>query len=83
MPEYDAKNVAFHVLSKEKSFQSVTFEDLQGKSESLRKEHKINEKDIIFICGESRFPYQFSLGSASLFFIKEINRCFKFIKTWK
>jgi len=63
LPQLDLKSPAFYVKSKEKAFQSMPFEELLSQAETSYKNLNINENDAIFICGEMRFPFQFSLGS--------------------
>jgi hypothetical protein len=41
----------------------MPFEELLSQAETSYKNLNINENDAIFICGEMRFPFQFSLGS--------------------
>ena len=62
LPEHNPKSAAFYLKSKEKELKAVTIEELIEKTESSRQKLKINENDIVFICGEIRYPFQFSLG---------------------
>lgn len=63
LPETDPKAAAYFIQSKDKKFEQVTFQEIFEKTETSRKNLQIKENDIIFICGEIRFPFQFSLGS--------------------
>ena len=62
LPELNSKSPAFFVKSKGKEFKPVSLDELTERAEASRKDLKINENDIVFICGEIRFPFQFSLG---------------------
>ena len=61
LPNIDLKSPAYH-FKKQDKYESLTLENLIQNNEKLRKEYKISENDIIFICGDVRLPFQFSLG---------------------
>lgn len=62
LPTFNLKSNAYYVKGQSGKFEDLTVEALVSNNEKLRKDYKINEKDIIFICGEIRQPFQFSLG---------------------
>ena len=62
LPQLDLKAPGFYLRAKDNAFKPISVEELVAQAESTRKNLNVNENDVIFICGESRFPFQFSLG---------------------
>lgn len=68
LPNIDLKSPAYH-FKKQDKYESLTLENLIQNNEKLRKEYKISENDIIFICGDVRLPFQFSLGIFIIYYV--------------
>lgn len=70
LPELNQKAPAFELKNAAGKFEEISLEKLINENSNLRKSNKIGEKDVIFVCGETRFPFQFTLGS----FIKFLSK---------
>lgn len=80
LPQLDLKAPGFYLRAKDNAFKPISVEELVAQAESTRKNLNVNENDVIFICGEVRFPFQFSLGIFFLYKNTSIFSFFSFLK---